>query len=100
MNKPVALITGGSRGIGYGCATALAGAGYDLAIAGRRPADDCADALQGLRAQGAAVLYAICDVADATQREALVQQTLDRFDHINVLVNNAGVAPRERNDIL
>lgn len=100
MKKSVALVTGGSRGIGYGCATHLAQLGYDLVIAGRRPEADCAPALDALRALGATVLYAVCDIADRAQRDALLAQTRDRFGGINVLVNNAGVAPKERNDIL
>ncbi len=98
--KPVALITGGSRGIGHGCALELARQGYDLAIAGRRPADDCADALQALRDAGAAVEYAVCDVAAREAREALLARVREAFGRLQVLVNNAGVAPRERRDLL
>lgn len=100
MQKPVALITGGSRGIGYGCATHLAQAGFDLVIAGRRPETDCAKALDTLRAFGAEVLYAVCDVADSGQRKALMARARDTFGRLHILVNNAGVAPKERNDIL
>ena len=49
MKKPVALVTGGSRGIGHGCALALAQSGFDLAIGGRRPAAECASALDALQ---------------------------------------------------
>lgn len=100
MKKPVAIITGGSRGIGYGCATHLAKSGFNLVIAGRRPERDCADALDALRTLGADVLYLICDVADAAQRNSLVSETLKRFAQLNILINNAGVAPKVRNDIL
>jgi NAD(P)-dependent dehydrogenase (short-subunit alcohol dehydrogenase family) len=98
--KPVAIVTGGSRGIGYGCALELARQGFDLVIAGRRPEADCADALGKLRDLGASVLYVICDIADRQQRQQLVDKTRGTFGHLNVLVNNAGVAPKERNDIL
>jgi len=100
MNKPVALITGGSRGIGYGCALRLADAGFDIAIGDIRPETDCAEALDGLRARGASVLYAICDVSSAEQRRGLLDRIRATFGRLNVLVNNAGVAPKERNDIL
>ncbi len=100
MNKPVALVTGGSRGIGHGCAVHLARAGFDLVIAGRRPEADCAAALDALRAHGAAVLYAVCDVADRARRDALLARTRETFGRLHVLVNNAGVAPKQRNDIL
>ncbi len=98
--KPVALITGGSRGIGYGCARQLALRGFDLVVAGRRPEADCAEALEALRALGAAVHYSVCDVADTAQRTALLDGTRDAFGRLHVLVNNAGVAPPERRDLL
>jgi len=100
MNKPVALITGGSRGIGYGCALRLADAGFDIAIGDVRPESDCSEALDTLRARGAKVLYAICDISDGQQRAALITRIRETFGRLNVLVNNAGVAPKERNDIL
>ena len=100
MKKPIALITGGSRGIGHGCALALAHSGFDLAVAGRRPETECRPALDALRAVGAEVLYAICDVADRDARDALLATMRTRYGRLNVLVNNAGMAPRERLDIL
>lgn len=100
MKKPVALVTGGSRGIGHGCALALAQSGFDLAIGGRRPAAECASALDALRQAGADVFYAVCDVADAAQRATLLAAIQERFGRLNVLVNNAGIAPRERLDLL
>jgi len=99
-SRPVALITGGSRGIGLGCALALARAGYDLAVAGRRPEADCRTALDSLRAAGADVGYTAADVADRSAREALLAAVRARFGRLHVLVNNAGMAPRERRDIL
>jgi len=98
--KPLALVTGGSRGIGHGCALALARSGFDLAIAGRRPEPECIAALDALRQAGAGVLYAVCDVADASQRAGLLAAIKARFGRLNVLVNNAGIAPSERRDIL
>ena len=98
--KPVALITGGSRGIGLGCALALAREGYDLAIAGRRPESDCREALDSLRAAGAGVIYAVCNVADRAAREALMAAVRTHYGRLNVLVNNAGMAPLQRLDIL
>ena len=98
--KNVAMVTGGSRGIGYGCAVELARQGFDLVIAGRRPEAECAEALEGLRALGAKVVYTVCDVAESAQRKALIELAKTEFGRLNVLVNNAGVAPKERNDIL
>lgn len=98
--KRIALVTGGSRGIGFGCSLALARQGFDLVVAGRRPESDCADALAALRQAGADVAYAICDVASAADRAALLETVRKTFGRLNVLVNNAGIAPRQRADIL
>jgi NAD(P)-dependent dehydrogenase (short-subunit alcohol dehydrogenase family) len=98
--RRVALVTGGSRGIGLGIATALARDGLDLAICGRRPADDVADAMQALRSLGGDVAYVRADIGERTDRAALLESVLERFGRVDVLVNNAGVAPRTRDDML
>lgn len=98
--KPTALITGGSRGIGYGIASHLARAGFDLAINGMRPESAVTEALDGLRSLGAEVLYCPGDVASAEARAAMLSTIQRHFGRLNVLVNNAGVAPKERRDIL
>ena len=56
-NQRVALVTGGSRGIGYGCAQELAKSGFNLAINGVREEDSVADALEELRSLGSEVIY-------------------------------------------
>ncbi len=98
--KRVALITGGSRGIGFGIAQCLAREGLDLALCGRRPEAQVSDTLEALRALGADVLYCQADVGQPEDRQSLIQAVKDRFNHLHVLVNNAGVAPRERRDVL
>ena len=98
--KRIALVTGGSRGIGFGCSLALARQGFDLVVAGRRPESDCAEALAELRQAGAEVAYAVCDVASAADRAALLEVVRRTFGRLNALVNNAGIAPRQRADIL
>ena len=100
MQHRVALVTGGSRGIGFGIAEALAREGYALAVNGRRPAEQVDDALAPLRDLGADVLYVSADIASADDRAALVEAVRSRFGRLDVLVNNAGVAPRERRSIL
>jgi len=99
-SKPVALVTGGSRGIGLGIALELAKSGFDVAINGRREAADVADAIAQIEAHGAAVEYCRADVAVADERAAMLQQIRERFGRLNVLVNNAGVAPNVRADVL
>ena len=98
--RPVALITGGARGIGLGIARALAREGYDLALAGRREAPEVAPPVEELRGLGAKVLYSQADVADPRARARLIEEVRRSLGRLHVLVNNAGVAPRERRDIL
>ncbi|QHV94854.1 3-ketoacyl-ACP reductase [Spirosoma endbachense] len=98
--RPVAFITGGSRGIGYGIAEHLAKAGFDLAINGVRPEEAVRDALDALRNRGSDVLYCQGDIASSETRQAMMQSIQSHFGQLNVLVNNAGVAPKERRDIL
>lgn len=98
--KKVAFITGGSRGIGLGIAEALASEGYDLAINGVRPEERVTDTLDSLRARGVEVRYVQGDIGNAADRNRMVYEIWDHFGQLNVLVNNAGVAPKERNDLL
>lgn len=98
--KRVALITGGSRGIGYGIAEQLADAGFDLAINGVRSEEAVKDALDALRQQGSDVMYCQGDIASKEARSEMVRAVEAHFGRLNVLINNAGVAPKERRDIL
>ena len=98
--KRVALVTGGARGIGYGISEALAREGFDLAICGQREEDAVLEPLEGLRALGAEVQYVRADVSDDEARSYLVEAVRGRFGRLDVLVNNAGVAPKVRADIL
>lgn len=98
--KNVALITGGSRGIGYGIAEQLAKDGFDLAINGVRAETMVAEALNELRTLGAEVIYCPGDIALRDERMAILTKVKAHFGRLNVLVNNAGVAPKERRDIL
>ena len=95
-----ALITGGSRGIGLGIAQCLAREGYNLAINGVRPEEAVADTLNDLRSMGVEVIYCQGSIASATDRASIVDQVYQQFGSLNVLVNNAGIAPKERNDLL
>ena len=98
--KKTALITGGSRGIGFGIALELANAGFDLAINGVREESQIASALELLRTRGAKVIYIKGDVSDSEQRISMVDQVISEFGTINVLINNAGIAPPQRKDLL
>jgi len=98
--KRVALITGGSRGIGFGIAKHLAENGFDVAVNGVRAEEAVADVLQELRNTGADVIYCPGDVSLSGDRKKIIEQVKKHFSKLNVLVNNAGVAPKERKDIL
>jgi 3-oxoacyl-[acyl-carrier protein] reductase len=100
MSKRIALITGGTRGIGFGIASSLAREGLDLAVCGTRDEAAAGEALDALRAEGAEVLYCQCDVGDTEARAAMLARIAAHYGRLHVLVNNAGVAPRERLDIL
>ena len=100
QTKRVALVTGGSRGIGRGIAEALADSGFDLAINGVRPATDAADVVRELEQRGAAVHYCQGDVSVPADRQSMLDAVKKRFGRLDVLVNNAGVVPSPRADIL
>ncbi len=99
MSK-IALITGGTRGIGLGIAIELAKAGFDLAINGIRDEAMVKPVLDELGNYGIDVAYFQGDVSKKDDRQQIVEAILDRFRKINVLINNAGIAPNERKDIL
>lgn len=99
-SRRVALVTGGTRGIGLGISQRLAADGIDLAVNGRRDEADVKDTLDGLRAIGVKVLYCRADVAVADDRSRMISEIREAFGRLDVLVNNAGVAPSERADIL
>jgi len=98
--RRVALITGGTRGIGLGCARALAAEGWDLALCGVREEQAVRSTLEELAAGGTAAHYVRADVGEEDAAGRLVGAVRERFGRLDLLVNNAGVAPRERKDIL
>jgi len=97
--RPVALITGSSRGIGLGIARSLS-ATHDLVINGVREEAEVAEVLTELNATGAEVTYAQGDVSTSEGRAAILSKTREAYGRLDVLVNNAGVAPKKRHDLL
>jgi NAD(P)-dependent dehydrogenase (short-subunit alcohol dehydrogenase family) len=98
--KKVAFVTGGSRGIGYGIAEHLAKIGFDLAINGVRPEESVTEAINNLKKLGSELVYCQGDIASSNDRTHMLDKIRSHFGRLNVLVNNAGVAPKERRDIL
>ncbi|MBI9115895.1 3-ketoacyl-ACP reductase [Sanguibacter suaedae] len=98
----VALVTGGNRGIGLGITRRLLADGYAVAILATRP--EPTELLDELRAAGpdgpADVVYVQGSVAELADHERYVDTALDRWGRIDLLVNNAGVAPSVRADLL
>ena len=98
--KKVAFVTGGTRGIGLGIALELAKGGFDLAINGMRKEEVVSDVLTHLKSFGSKVIYYHGDISSVSDRERMLKNIKKEFGTINILVNNAGVAPKERNDLL
>lgn len=93
-SKPVAIVTGASRGIGRGIAQELSRTHSVVAtFRGRR------DAAESLQAETGAVPFQ-CDIGSGSDRKAVIEFAKQQFGRIDLLVNNAGMAPRERRDLL
>ena len=98
--KKTAIVTGGSRGIGFAISLRLAKDGFNIALAGTRPESDCNKNLDTLSAITNDYLYIQANVASTEDRKKIIDETLSRFGQLDVLVNNAGVAPKVRADLL
>lgn len=97
--RKVALVTGALRGIGLGISRCLLQQGYSLAAGGVREESEVSQTLAELRKENE-VLYFQFDLANAEARNQFLQKVRSQFGQLNVLVNNAGIAPLERSDIL
>ena len=104
--NPVALITGGARGIGRGIALELARIGHDLMINYAANQTAAQETIAACLAQARRLPHPIrvemcqADISRAADRERLLSATRDRFGRLDLLVNNAGIAPRVRTDLL
>jgi NAD(P)-dependent dehydrogenase (short-subunit alcohol dehydrogenase family) len=103
MNRPVVLVTGASRGLGRGIAITLAAEGYDLAIhyaSNAAAAEETITLCKGAAKYGhQRFLPVSAHMASHTERRAMLERVLGELGHLDALVNNAGMAPRERADI-
>lgn len=91
LRGKVAVVTGGSRGIGLAIAEALAAEGCAVVLAGR-DARALRAAARKVERHGAGALALLCDVCDSRSVAALFGETKRRFRHLDVLINNAGIA--------
>jgi NAD(P)-dependent dehydrogenase (short-subunit alcohol dehydrogenase family) len=98
--RPVALVTGGRRGIGRGIAFALAEAGFDLVINDLERDGDAEMTLAGLAERCARASLIVADVADLAAQPDLVEAAFGAFGRLDCLVNNAGVSVLSRGDLL
>lgn len=90
LKDKVAIVTGGSKGIGWGVATVFAQEGAKVVVVARDPQAGEQTA-EEIRYKGGEAIFVACDVSNEEQVKAMVQQTLDTYGKIDILVNNAGV---------
>lgn len=100
IDKKIAIVTGGARGIGNSIAQQLARDGYGIVIFDIIPLEDVKGNIEVLKEYNVPFLYIQGNLADSTDRQRLVKEVIEQFGRIDVLVNNAGVAPKVRKDIL
>jgi NAD(P)-dependent dehydrogenase (short-subunit alcohol dehydrogenase family) len=100
IDKPVALVTGSSRGIGRGIALELGRSGHAVVINYFRSPDAASTVVEAIRTAGGTAVAVGGDVGTAEGRAALVDQTLRAYGRLDVLVNNAGITSQGRKDLL
>lgn len=98
--RRTALVTGGGRGIGQGISLALGKAGFDVAILYRSDRSSADRTAESLRAAGVDCLLIEGDTADLACHQKVVDQVMERWGRLDWLINNAGVAPRQRQDLM
>jgi NAD(P)-dependent dehydrogenase (short-subunit alcohol dehydrogenase family) len=98
--RKVALVTGAGRGIGLGIARTLASEQCNIVVGDIHDEGDISGNLDAIRQLGAEVLYCNADVSNPDAREQMLKDTRKHFGRLDVLVNNAGVAPSVRADLL
>ena len=100
IEQTAALITGASRGIGRAIALEMAGRGYAIAVNYVRSRESADEVVQQISAAGGRAIAVQGNVGLREDRDAIVDQTLDQFGRIDLLVNNAGITSPGRKDLL
>jgi len=98
--KQTAIITGGAGGIGFATAQQLATDGYHIAIFDTKDENVVSDQIEQLNAAGSDTMYFRGNLANVNDCYDFVEKVIEKYRKIDVLVNNAGVAPKVRADIL
>ena len=98
--KKTAIVTGGSRGIGFAIARQLGLDGCNVVIMATSSEAKNKENLDRLKADGIEYMYVQGSLGDSKDREELVKKTVEKYGAIHILVNNAGVAPNVRADLL
>lgn len=98
--KKTAIITGGSRGIGLGISKQLGLDGYNIVIVSRASFETYTDTLKYFDINNIDYLYISADISDISKHQEIVDKTIEKFKTIDILINNAGVAPNQRADLL
>ncbi|MFW6169961.1 MAG: 3-ketoacyl-ACP reductase [Planctomycetota bacterium] len=99
-SRPVAIVTGASRGIGRSIAAALGTAGYAVAVNFSRSAEAAQQVVDEIEQGGGESLPVKASVAKAPDRQRLIEETIQRFGRLDLLVNNAGITSQGRKDVL
>ncbi len=100
LKRPVALVTGGRRGIGLAIARCLAEGGFDVAISGQAADAVADDAVASLRQLGARAMFVAFDISDLPGHAAALDAIEAVLGPVDLLVNNAGIAAPVRGDLL
>jgi NAD(P)-dependent dehydrogenase (short-subunit alcohol dehydrogenase family) len=100
VKRPVSLVTGAGRGIGRGIALELARLGHAIVVNYAGNENAAADCLNAVRNAGGDGITIRADISASADRIGLVKQVFDKYGQIDLLVNNAGVAPQTRADLL
>ena len=98
--KKTAIVTGGARGIGFGISRQLAADGFNIAIIGTKEESAVSEQIEQINAAGSDTTYFRGNIANVNDCCTATEKIVDKYGKIDVLVNNSGVAPKLRADIL
>ena len=99
-NERVALVTGASRGIGRGIALALGSHGWTVVVNYQSSATAAEEVVSAIQASGGQAMAVQANVGATDQHQPMLDQIMTAYGRIDLLVNNAGIAPRQRADLL